>query len=118
MAVDEPSLLTMMREQLENLGYQVVPVRTGAAAWNLIESGLAFDILISDIVMPGGIGGYELARRVARKDPDIPIILLSGYAGHSDEVASDVTAQFLTKPCPPDVLDKALRTLLDQRVKR
>ncbi|MBM7070034.1 PAS domain-containing hybrid sensor histidine kinase/response regulator [Actibacterium sp. 188UL27-1] len=114
LAEDEVILLGMMAEQLEDMGYQVVPVSTGLAAWQLIEDGLEFDALISDVVMPGGLGGFELTRRTQALRPGMSTILLSGYAGYSSEERDGIDAVFLQKPCPPDVLDATLRQLLDE----
>ncbi|WP_341367270.1 PAS domain-containing protein [Yoonia sp. BS5-3] len=118
LAEDEQVLLLMMKEQLESMGYVVVAVGTGVAAWQLIESGLEFDILVSDVVMPGGVGGFELVRRLADTHPQIPAVLLSGYAGYSAERRDDVDATHLAKPCPPETLDATLRQLLDKAANR
>ena len=115
---DEVVLLAMMSETLEDLGYTVISATTGAAAWEKIEEGLAFDVLVSDIVMPGGVGGFELARRVTERAPDTPIILLSGYAGYTREERGDTEAILLQKPCMPEELARNLRKVLAQRPDR
>lgn len=113
-AEDEGILLDMMVEQLEDVGYQVIPVITGAAALQLLEDGLQIDALISDVVMPGGLGGFQLTRRAQELLPGLPAILMSGYAGYSSEERAGIDAVFLQKPCRPDVLDATLRDLLSK----
>ncbi len=105
----------MMKEQLENKGYQVAAVSSGVAALQLVQNGLAIDALVSDVVMPGGLGGFELVRRVREIYPNLPAILMSGYAGYSDEERRDLDAAFLQKPCMPEVLDATLREVLSAR---
>ena len=58
-----------------------------------------FDLVVSDIVMPGGMNGAELARMIRASKPDLPIILVTGYAGP----ASSAAAEFLVlrKPYLP-----------------
>ncbi len=115
LAEDETALLSMMKEQLEEKGYQVAAVSSGVAALQLVQNGLAIDALVSDVVMPGGLGGFELVRRVREIYPNLPAILLSGYAGYSDEERRDLDAAFLQKPCMPDVLDATLRDVLSAK---
>ncbi len=115
LAEDETALLSMMKEQLENKGYQVAAVSSGVAALQLVQNGLAIDALVSDVVMPGGLGGFELVRRVREIYPNLPAILMSGYAGYSDEERRDLDAAFLQKPCMPEVLDATLREVLSAR---
>lgn len=59
------------------------------AALDIVKAGRAFDLLLSDVVMPGGMTGYELAWHVRELRPDLKVLFTSGYA----EVASS-SAQF------------------------
>jgi CheY-like chemotaxis protein len=65
---------------LTQLGYQVVSARNARDAILLLKSEHRFDLLFSDIVMPQGITGVELAREAKRLCNDIKILLTSGYA--------------------------------------
>lgn len=110
---DESTLLKIMTEHLETIGYQVVAVNNAMAAWELVKNGLAFDALVSDVVMAGNIDGYELVQKVAEIRPDIPAFLMSGYAGYGKPGQGPLKAKFLVKPCAPNVLAAELRAALD-----
>ncbi|MEJ6394170.1 response regulator [Gymnodinialimonas sp. 2305UL16-5] len=109
---DDEALLFLLSEQLTEMGYDLVPVSSGSVAWQLIEDGLGFDLLISDVVLPGGIGGFELTRRVQQLHPDKPALLLSGYGRHVGDAPSDVNAQVLPKTTSPDLLGDEIVALL------
>lgn len=79
LAEDEDGVARVMRTQLEAAGYAVTWVPTADAAWAAIEAGETFDLLITDIVMPGRMQGAELARRVEAERPDWALLLVSGY---------------------------------------
>lgn len=98
---DEATLLAMMRETLQMLGYNVISAPSGRNAVELIEAGTKFDLLLTDVVMPGGIGGFELARDVRQRFPDMPVIYMSGYTGFSDEEMGEVVAEMVPKPSAP-----------------
>ena len=65
---------------LTTLGYQVSYIGNAADALRMLKAGQEFEVLFSDVVMPNGISGVELAREVKRLRPDIKILLTSGYA--------------------------------------
>jgi PAS domain S-box-containing protein len=78
---DNEDLLEVTSEMLTTFGYEVLCARDGAEAIRIVESGKAFDLLFSDIVMPNGISGVELARELVRRSMGVKILLTSGYAG-------------------------------------
>jgi PAS domain S-box-containing protein len=77
---DNEDMLEVTSTMLTTYGYQVVSARSGAEALRMIESGLEFEILFSDIVMPDGMSGVDLAREAKRLRASIKILLTSGYA--------------------------------------
>ena len=105
---DEVKLLDMIADVLVNMEYKVVPARSGQEALQLVEDGLVFDLLLTDVVMPGKVGGFELARRVRALRPDIPVIYSSGYTGFTAAEMGDVQAPLLQKPTPPAELAEAI----------
>ena len=62
-----------------NLGYQVQTTGDATEALALIRSHCGIDLLVSDIVMSGGVNGFELARRARVLRPGLPVLLMSGY---------------------------------------
>jgi CheY-like chemotaxis protein len=77
---DNDDLLDLTSAMLTRSGYQVRSARNGTEAFRLLR-GEEFDLLLSDIVMPNGINGIELAREARRLNKRIKILLASGYAG-------------------------------------
>ncbi|WP_428927308.1 response regulator [Marinibacterium sp. SX1] len=107
---DEPDLLETMSRMLDDMGYRVMTAGDGKAALDLVDEGMAFDILLSDIVMPRGVDGIELARQVRDRFPDRGIILMSGYVSLSGDSDARETDEFivLQKPCKLSDLAAAL----------
>jgi PAS domain S-box-containing protein len=77
---DEPKVLQFALSQLENLGYDVTAVTNGPEALDLLGQGGTYDLLFSDVVLPKGMSGVELARRARELRPDLKILLTSGYS--------------------------------------
>jgi CheY-like chemotaxis protein len=77
---DNEDLLEVTSAMLTTFGYEVLSARNGAEAIQIVESGQPFDLLFSDIVMPNGMSGVELARELRRRSEDVKILLTSGHA--------------------------------------
>ncbi len=114
---DEEYLLEQIDELLKELNYQTIGAASGQEASTLIAQGAKPDLILTDIVMPGGIGGFELARIARAKFPAMPIIYMSGYTGFSDEEMGTVVAPLLPKPSSPSVTSSLIRTVLDGAAK-
>jgi CheY-like chemotaxis protein len=95
---------------LDQLGYHVVPVENGAAALSVLGAGERFDLVFSDIVMPGEPNGIELARQVRHHHPETRVLLATGYALAAAQTAPDVP--ILRKPYRLASLSEALRDVL------
>jgi CheY-like chemotaxis protein len=78
---DNEDLLKVTSAKLTAFGYRVHCARNGAEAIEIFRSGQEFDLLFSDVVMPNGMNGVELAREARRLNKGIKILLTSGYAG-------------------------------------
>jgi len=79
-AEDEPTVSRLMRRVLERDGFQVRVAASGREVldhWNLYE--LSVDLVITDLVMPGGVSGRQLAAEQRRLEPTLPIVFSSGY---------------------------------------
>jgi DNA-binding NtrC family response regulator len=78
---DEQDMLDIEIAALREAGFEALPAISGDVAAILLEEGLPFDLLITDIVMPGTLDGFALARRAKELRPDIRIIYSTGFAG-------------------------------------
>jgi nitrogen-specific signal transduction histidine kinase/ActR/RegA family two-component response regulator len=103
--------------QLTELGYQVVEAADGKSALDILGSGTAIDLMFSDVVMPGGMTGFDLARTVRRNHPEVKILLVTGFAGavlrqHSEAGES---IPMLRKPYRRDELAARVRQVFDAK---
>ncbi|HYD27835.1 PAS domain S-box protein [Brevundimonas sp.] len=95
---DDPGVAAVAQELLEGLGLEVRAAESGPQALELLKED-RFDIMLTDVVMPGGMTGIELARECARTWPTMRIVLTSGYAGDDvDAALSDAPWPFVRKP--------------------
>lgn len=109
---DDAGVSAIAVELLTGLGLDVEAVETGPDALAALADS-RFDVMLSDVVMPGGMTGIELARICAERHPDLRILLTSGYAGDDvDEALSDAPWPFLRKPYSGEQLRDALGDLL------
>ena len=102
---DNPEVAEVSKEMLNQLGYEVLTAYDAQRALGLIGR-YHFDLVVSDIVMAGSINGVELARTIRAGKPDLPIILVTGYAGPADSAAAEFTV--LRKPYQAAELRRAI----------
>jgi PAS domain S-box-containing protein len=79
-AEDDPFVLSHARSCLESLGYTVIPAADGREALRLLEQHDEIDVLFTDIVMPGGLNGFDLADQALELKPSLKVLMTSGYA--------------------------------------
>jgi two-component system, cell cycle sensor histidine kinase and response regulator CckA len=113
---DDPSVRILSRVVLERSGYRVVEASNGKEAlrvWDQEKNSI--DLLLTDIVMPGGISGRELGTRLREQNPDLRIIYTSGYSAEiaGQELTLQIGQNFIQKPVRPNQLLEALRRSLD-----
>ena len=113
---EEENLLDMMGSLIKSLGYRVTTARSGTEALQIVDKGGQFELVITDIVMPGGVGGFDLARKLRQRSSSQPILYMSGYTGFNSEEMGDVTAPMLPKPSSPMELAEAIRAVLGDTV--
>jgi len=110
MVEDNESLRELMRDALPDFGFRVVTADDGCQALAMLESGVRFDFIFSDVSMPNGVSGIELAGHSARLLPQARVILASGYArAQLPPLPDNVT--FLPKPYRlPQLIDVLQRS--------
>jgi signal transduction histidine kinase/ActR/RegA family two-component response regulator len=111
---DDEQVLGMAVESLEELRYRVVVARNAAEALEHLTGVERIDILFSDVVMPGGMNGSQLAVEAQRLRPGIKVLLTSGYVANLDEgqVIGRGDLPVLNKPYRRDELARSLRLVL------
>jgi CheY-like chemotaxis protein len=113
---DEPALRELVQEILQKKGYRVLDAATGVEALKLWEQHKEdIDLLLTDMMMPEGVSGRELAERVLQERSDLKVIYSSGYS--LDSVSSGTQIgdgrNFLQKPYDPETLAQMVRDCLN-----
>jgi len=114
---DEPQVRTIAAIQLKRLGYEILQAEDGHEALATLDRFPAIDLLITDIGLPGGLNGLELAAAVRDRNPKIPVLYVSGYSdsSSSESAEQDADAEFLAKPYDKKALAAAVRRALTTR---
>ncbi|MEQ1811352.1 MAG: ATP-binding protein [Terricaulis sp.] len=108
---DNDSVAEVVMGLAQDAGCVATRVASAAAALVVLKDGQRFDLVFSDIIMPGTMNGLELAREIQRQYPRLPIVLTTGFSG-----AADIGNQFpvLRKPYQPEEFERLLATVLKQ----
>lgn len=111
---DDTLVRNFVTAQLQSLGYKTVAAADSRAALQLIEAGQAFDLLFTDVVIPGGMSGRELADEVAKRRPGVKVLYTSGYTDNAivHHGKLDDGVMLLTKPYRRNQLAEMIRKAL------
>jgi CheY-like chemotaxis protein len=112
---DEPQVLQFVSAQLISLGYDVTAVSAGPDALELLREDGRFDLLFTDVVLPKGMSGVELAAQARQIRPGIRVLLTSGYPEEVFEHhgSPEQGTLLLRKPYKRKELAEILRRVLD-----
>ena len=112
---DEPALLDLVKESLQELGYTVLTANNGIEALQILERSSDIKLLFSDVVMPGGVNGYELAEQAVTQHPELKVLLTSGYTemAVARNGQARFNANFISKPYTQADLTQRIRERLD-----
>jgi CheY-like chemotaxis protein len=113
---DEPLLLKLTTTLCQKLGYQAVGASLARGALDFILSGKDVDLLFTDVVLPGGMDGIQLALEARAVRPELPVLLTTGYAEQSVwRLTRDLSNyDLITKPFDTDTLARKLRGVLSK----
>ena len=110
---DEPTVRMLVTEVLEDLGYVAVEAADGAAGLKLLQSDVRIDLLVTDVGLPGGMNGRQMAdaARIAR--PDLKVLFITGYAENAalSQGHLEPGMHVLTKPFAMEALASRIRDL-------
>ena len=94
---DDDGVAALVGEMLRELGYEPVRAANAAEALKLIDRRRRFDLVFSDMVMPGEMDGIDLAREIAARRPGLPVVLTTGFS-EAAQAARQQGLRLLTKP--------------------
>lgn len=112
---DEIDLLQLADLYLGSLGYHTLLAENAAQALEILSENKKIDLLFSDVVMPGGMNGYELAQLAQQKQSDLKVLLTSGFASRTimESGLARFSADLLNKPFRKAELAQRIRSILD-----
>ena len=111
---DEPTVRMLVTEVLEDLGYTAIEAADGAAGLKVLQSGARIDLLVTDVGLPGGMNGHQVAEAARMARPDLKVLFITGFAenavlGHGH---LDPGMHILTKPFAMEALASRIRELI------
>jgi len=107
---DDNEVAKLTTEMLRELGFEVVCVASATAALGALANARPIDLVFSDIMMPGGMNGIELALEIRKRRQGLPVVLTSGYADAARLAAQAEGIRILAKPYRLEELSAALGT--------
>ena len=116
LVVDDDDLVrTEIREKLTSFGYQVVEASNGPQAIDLLTDTPDIDLLFTDVVMPGGMNGRQVAEQARRVRPDLKVLFTSGYCEEALVQAGKIEANstLVVKPYRMNDLTRKMHALLE-----
>jgi PAS domain S-box-containing protein len=111
---DEPTVRMLITEVLEDLGYRAIEAAEGAAALKLLQSDVRIDLLVTDVGLPGGINGRQVADAGRAVRPDLKVLFITGYAENAVVSHGHLAPgmQVMTKPFGLDELAGRIKELI------
>ena len=111
---DDADARATLAAMVTELGYRVVEAENGASALPILQQERPVDILLSDVIMPGGMNGLDLAKAARKRRPDIRVLFVSGYDRMVIAQATryDDSLKLLNKPFSLTDLARELSALL------
>jgi CheY-like chemotaxis protein len=111
---DDSDVREMVVEMLEHLGCTVIAAESGPRALALLDLGAVVDVVVSDVLMPDGMSGFQLAQQIRARLPHMAIVLTSGMAGDktvTEAVEPDLPV--LRKPYRIEDISQAIEAAID-----
>ena len=112
---DEPTIRMLIAEVLGDAGYAVIEVPDGPAGLRVLESNARIDLLITDVGLPGGMNGRQVADAARTTRPDLKVLFITGYAENAvvGNGRLDHGMFVLSKPFPIDGLASRIREIIE-----
>jgi CheY-like chemotaxis protein len=111
---DEPTVRMLVADVLQELGYTVLEAYDGASGLKILQSGARLDLVITDVGLPGGLNGRQMADAARETRPDLKILFITGYAENA-VVGNGYLApgmQIMTKPFVVEALASRVKDLM------
>lgn len=110
---DDPDIRELAVTILAELGYRVTAASDGVSALRILEQDPTIDLLFTDIVMPGGLDGFALAREALQTRPDMKVLFTSGYSPSAPADERPAGGRLISKPYLPSDLAREISAILE-----
>lgn len=113
---DEVELAELAAATLQDLGYRILTAHSGPEALQVLDAEPHVDLLFSDVIMPGGVDGFALAEKARLINPDIAVVLASGFTGklNDDRARDSVAYELMAKPYELNDMARTIRAALQE----
>ncbi|RYI81735.1 MAG: response regulator, partial [Acetobacteraceae bacterium] len=113
---DEPTVRMLVTDVLRDLGYTAIEAEDGPSGLKILRSAKQISLLITDVGLPGGMNGRQVADAGRMLRPDLKVIFITGYAENAviEGALLDAGTQMLTKPFAIDMLAKKIAFMLNE----
>jgi CheY-like chemotaxis protein len=108
---DEERIRTLIGDQLETVGYEVILAASGDDAFKILQGVTRIDLIVTDVRMRGALNGFDLVQKALADRPHLRTIITSGYTGESIQ-RTGLADRFLQKPFTLRTLENEVRSLL------
>ena len=114
---DEPSIRMLVTETLEDLGYAAIEAADGVSGLRVLQSDAQIDLLVTDVGLPGGMNGRQMADAARARRPDLRVLFITGYAENAVIGNGQLEAgtHVLTKPFAMDALAVRIREMIERK---
>ncbi|MCX7178214.1 MAG: ATP-binding protein [Proteobacteria bacterium] len=114
---DEPTVRMLIAEVLHELGYTLIEAVDSAAGLKILQSDIRIDLLVSDVGLPGGMNGRQMADAARQSRPDLKVLFITGYAENAavGNGYLDAGMAVMTKPFAVDALAARVQEMMPQR---
>jgi CheY-like chemotaxis protein len=114
---DEPVIRDLIVEVLQDLGYHALEAEDGPAGMKILNSTERVDLLVTDVGLPGGMNGRQLADQARERRPDLQVMFITGFAENATLANGflEPGMQMVTKPFAIDALAAKIRQMIEGR---
>lgn len=116
---DDENVREVASHMLQSVGFEVVTAHNGSSGLDQYESHSDFDLVFSDVIMPGGMTGVELTQKILEITPELPILLATGYAEKElkDQLSDYENVVLVAKPYDTNELPDLINSMMAQWAK-
>ena len=112
---DEPTVRMLITDILEELGFTAIEAGDSAAGLKVLQSDVRIDLLVTDVGLPGGMNGRQMADAARASRPDLKVLFITGYAENAavgnGQLAPGMAV--LTKPFPMEAMAARIRSMIE-----